>query len=158
MTAPVPVNKPLPEKVYRHRTPGAKFYMPDGREIAFVGGRVRLSSIDVRWRGEVEKQLDAVANQPQSHIFTTHEVFAPEEKMLRSEMMKEATAQFDADKRITGNPATVPIPVSPQMPPILTPVEDPVGAAQTPQVQTGGDAMAAARAAVAAAVQAKVQK
>jgi hypothetical protein len=111
------------EKVYHHRTPGAKFYVsPEPgkiKELSFVGGTIRLSSIDPAYRSLVERELDAVANIPSSHIFTTQEVLAPEEKLVVGEIMQAATGSFDDDKNIKGNPVTVPIPVQKSGPPTL---------------------------------------
>jgi hypothetical protein len=51
-------------KVYRHMVPGARFVMPDGLEIQFLGGQ--FSTADP----EIITQLDAVANKASSMIYT----------------------------------------------------------------------------------------
>ena len=51
-------------KVYCHMVPGARFMMPDGLELVFMGGRLITND------PEVIKQLDAVANKSASMIYT----------------------------------------------------------------------------------------
>ena len=106
-------------KVYYHQTPGAKFYMPDGREVAFAGGRLELSTIPAHARAAVRAELDKVADVPTSHIFTKNRVMEPGEQQSADELRKMAEAQFDGDRRITGNPTTIPLPVSKSEPPVL---------------------------------------
>lgn len=107
--------KAATEKVYYHRTPGAKFYVQIGseaKEIAFAGGVVRLSSIPEAFREIVRAELDKVADIPTSHIYTKQAVQEPGEAMAEAEIMASAEGQFDADRKITGNPRTVPLPTS----------------------------------------------
>lgn len=51
-------------KFYFHLVPGAKFTMPDGAEIIFVGGVYCTSSKDI------QKELDKIANNGTSLIVT----------------------------------------------------------------------------------------
>lgn len=108
------------DKIYYHRTPGAKFYMPDGKEVSFAGGELRLSSIPSQFRGEVQRELDRIADVPTSHIYTKQEVIDPGEVAARDEIMQTAEHQFDKDNKIEGNPKTVPLPQAapgkPQLP------------------------------------------
>lgn len=108
------VAKPLtrPDKTYYCRVPGAKFYMPNGREVAFSGGSVKLSSIPEQYRAGVEKELDAIANVPSSFVYTKQEVAGVEERMVSKEIMDTATAGFDAVNKIAGGTQTVPIPTA----------------------------------------------
>lgn len=52
-------------KTYRHMVPGAKFHMPDGLELVFLGGTFTTSD------PAIIDQLDRVANRPASQIFST---------------------------------------------------------------------------------------
>jgi len=105
-------------KIYFHRTPGARFIMPDAREIHFAGGA--FSTEDT----EVQTELDKVANVPASMIYTTREpIQAMEEKQLKSELISGATQAFDGDKRITGPAETVPMKVEPTPKPTLAALE-----------------------------------
>jgi hypothetical protein len=51
-------------KIYKHMVPGAKFVMPDGLELVFMGGRFVTSD------PELIAELDKVANKVTSMIFT----------------------------------------------------------------------------------------
>lgn len=112
--------KLLGEKVYYHRTPGAKFYMFKGEEIAFAGGKLELSSIPESRREEVAAELDKIADVPTSHIYTKQQVVDPGETLASSEIMETAEHHFDGDHKITGQAVTVPIPVGKQEPPELS--------------------------------------
>ena len=54
-------------KTYYHSVHGAKFIMPDGLELIFLGGQLTTNDPDVI------HQLDAVANKTASLIFTKRE-------------------------------------------------------------------------------------
>jgi len=110
------------DKTYYHRTPGAKFYCQIGseaKEVAFAGGVLKLSSIPPAYRAKVREELDKIANIPTSHIYTVKDVVEPGEVAAAVELRQTAEQQFDTDRGITGNPVTVPIPVSKQSPPEL---------------------------------------
>jgi len=112
----------VPDKTYYHRTPGAKFYVQIGteaKEVAFAGGILRLSSIPSGYREKVREELDKVANIPTSHIYTTKDIVEPGEVAAATEIRATAEQQFDTDRGITGNPITIPIPVSKQSAPEL---------------------------------------
>lgn len=55
-------------KVYHHMVPGARFIMPDGLEIKFLGGVYATSD------AEQIAELDKVADKTSSMIFTKKEV------------------------------------------------------------------------------------
>lgn len=57
-------------KTYFHSSEGARFIMPDGLEIHFLGGRFTTS--DPR----IMHELDQVANKPASQIYTQQETAA----------------------------------------------------------------------------------
>jgi hypothetical protein len=52
-------------KTYYHAVRGAKFIMPDGLEIQFMGGQFTTDD------AEIMTELDAVANKPASMISTS---------------------------------------------------------------------------------------
>ena len=51
-------------KTYKHMVPGARFIMPDGLEIHFLGGQFVTAAPDII------RELDAVANKTTSMIYT----------------------------------------------------------------------------------------
>jgi hypothetical protein len=55
-------------KTYHHMVRGAKFVMPDGLEVQFLGGVFTTADTDIM------RELDAVANKPASMIYTKAEV------------------------------------------------------------------------------------
>lgn len=55
-------------KTYYHRVPGAKTHLPDGLEIQFLGGIFATSD------QYIISELDKVANNPASGIFTSSEI------------------------------------------------------------------------------------
>lgn len=62
------VMKSTPVKTYHHMVKGAKFVMPDGLEVQFLGGVFTTADTDIM------AELDAVANRPASMIYTKAEV------------------------------------------------------------------------------------
>jgi hypothetical protein len=131
-----PTKPKFEDKVYYHRTPGAKFYHQEGAlvmDIAFAGGEFRLSSIPERYRAAVRAELDKVADVPTSHIYTKKAIIDPGEIAAAEDVLKTAEAQFDADRGIKGNPVTEAIALAKAGAPTLT------------------GTMAAAKAAIAAA-------
>lgn len=54
-------------KTYFHSSEGARFIMPDGLEIHFLGGRFTTSDARIMY------ELDQVANKPASQIYTQQE-------------------------------------------------------------------------------------
>lgn len=54
-------------KTYRHMAPGAKFVMPDGLEIVFMGGQFTTDD------PSIIAELDKVANKPATMIYTQAE-------------------------------------------------------------------------------------
>jgi len=110
------------DKTYYHRTPGAKFHIQIGteaKEVAFAGGMIKLSSIPAAYRDKVREELDKIANIPTSHIYTVQDIVEPGEVAAATEIRQTAEHQFDTDRGITGNPVTIPIPVSKQSTPEL---------------------------------------
>lgn len=55
-------------RAFRHVIPGAKFIMPDGLELQFLGGTFVTAD------PEIIRELNAVADKPASMIFTHTEV------------------------------------------------------------------------------------
>ena len=55
-------------RVFSHMVPGARFVMPDGLEILFMGGQFVTND------PEIIAELDRVANKASSMIYTTAEV------------------------------------------------------------------------------------
>ena len=55
-------------RTYHHMVPGARFVMPDGLEIVFLGGQFVTND------QEIIAELDRVANKSSSMIYTAAEV------------------------------------------------------------------------------------
>jgi pyridoxal/pyridoxine/pyridoxamine kinase len=55
-------------KTFYHMIPGARFVMPDGLEVQFLGGQFVTADKDII------RELEAVANKQTSMIFTKKEV------------------------------------------------------------------------------------
>lgn len=55
-------------RIFRHMVPGARFVMPDGLEILFMGGQFVTND------PEIIEELDKVANKASSMIYTAAEV------------------------------------------------------------------------------------
>lgn len=68
--APLTALKDKSTKTYHHMVPGARFVMPDGLEVRFMGGQFMTND------PEIILQLDLVANRPASMIYTKQEVVA----------------------------------------------------------------------------------
>ena len=66
-TSPEAVKDPN-AKTYYHSAPGARFIMPDGLEIHFMGGQFTTSD------AAIMAELDPIANKPTSMIYTKHEL------------------------------------------------------------------------------------
>jgi len=64
------VIKSKPVKTYHHMVRGAKFVMPDGLEVQFLGGVFTTAD------PEIMAELDKIANRPASMIYTKTEVVA----------------------------------------------------------------------------------
>lgn len=73
-------------KTYHHMAPGARFIMPDGLEIVFMGGV--FSTADP----EVIAELDAVANKSASMIYTRKEAVAAVQAQT-AKLAEEAATQ-----------------------------------------------------------------
>ena len=54
-------------KTYYHQVSGAKFVMPNGLEVVFLGGRITTAD------KAIQEQLDAIANKSASLVFTRKE-------------------------------------------------------------------------------------
>ena len=76
------VMKTQATRSYFHMVKGAKFVMPDGLEVQFLGGVFTTADPDIM------RELDAVANKPASMIYTKAEVV---------EAVKALTAAAAAD-------------------------------------------------------------
>lgn len=55
-------------RVYYHMVPGARFVMPDGLEVVFLGGQFVTND------QEIITELDRIANKASSMIYTAVEV------------------------------------------------------------------------------------
>ena len=129
-------------KTYFHRTPGASFFMPDGRQLNFNPDNGHYTTEDEA----VQKELDKIANVPTSHIYTTEQpVATAEERQVVSEIAQQATTASDAVNRTPPGTRTIPMPVPAAAKPTLA--GSPVAAAAVP-AETAAK-LAAARAAVA---------
>jgi hypothetical protein len=151
-------------KIYYHRTAGAKFYMPNGAEVAFAGGQFDSASItDKDKREAVELELNKIANVPASHVYTMETApVSREEVDTANEIRESATNQFDQVNKIPGGTNTIPLPTQGHIPPVLNPQAAQQSQQQQQQQQNSGggsgsvpvniqDKLAAARAAVHAA-------
>lgn len=69
-------------KTYHHMVRGAKFVMPDGLEVQFLGGHFTTADTDIM------AELDEIANKPASMIYTKSEAV---------EAVNALTAQAAAD-------------------------------------------------------------
>lgn len=76
------VIKSKPVKTYYHMVRGAKFVMPDGLEVQFLGGVFTTADTDIM------AELDKVANRPASMVYTKAEAV---------EAVNALTAQAAAD-------------------------------------------------------------
>lgn len=136
---------------FHHRVHGAKFFMPDGKEICFAGGVVDTSTIHPDHREAVEHELKKIANAPASQIFTMDKpVISVEEKAVQREIAAQATQAFDQVNKVPSGAQTVEMPRVPDQVPTL---QNAAGAAET----AGGDALAARLAAAKAAVSSGTQ-
>jgi len=77
------VMKTQATKSYFHMVKGAKFVMPDGLEVQFLGGVFTTAD------PEIMSELDKVANRPASMIYTKAEVVA-EVQALTAAAAKDA--------------------------------------------------------------------
>lgn len=94
------------KKTYHHRVSGARFILPDGREICFAGGYFSTDQADI------QAELDKIANVPASQVYTTAApIKGMEEGQLAAELRQGATRAFDDINKIVGPAETVPIPV-----------------------------------------------
>lgn len=123
-------------KTYYHRIDGARFIMPSGKDITFAGGFFNTETImDAGLRAQVEEELNKVADQPSSMIYTKNAVTAPEERQVADQLRKEGEAAFDADHNIPTGATTIPMPVVSAAKPVLNPqpgkaeAQDPVAKA-----------------------------
>lgn len=95
-------------KKYFHRHAGAKFFMPDGKEICFAGGEFDSAMVpDEATRTVVEQELDRVANVPAAMIFTRTLVPDLGETSAREEVRAEAVSSFDTVNKIPAGTHTV---------------------------------------------------
>jgi len=132
------------EKIYRHRTAGARFIFPDGTDVSFAGGVYRTENL------QHQQELDRVANLPASQIFTTETPpVAREEAVVRKDLMEGATGAFDAANKIAPGAKTVPMPVPGDSKPTLQALQGGEGAANVAPPVGGKSAIDAAKTALA---------
>ena len=125
-----------------HRIPGAKFHMPDGKELSFAGGVLDTDTIPEEHRSSVISELKKIANVPASMIFTVVEAVEAAERAVIKEIREGAEAAFDSVMGKKGG-ETVVIPVPEQPKPTL---------AQAGAAAEGTEALKARMAAAKAAV------
>ena len=92
-TAPQATIAQLKEKatrVYHHMNPGARFVMPDGLEIRFMGGQFTTQD------PEIIVELDKVLNKPASMIYDKPEPVAAAALLAKS-------AAADAVQKLADN-------------------------------------------------------
>lgn len=128
---------------YFHRIPGAKFHMPDGKEIAFAGGSFDSATIaDEKVRDAVDFELKKIANSPASMVYTTEKpVVGIGENKPVEEIHQGATVAFDAENKIPPGTQTVKMPMAPDQHPSLQ------GAAMGAETGGGGNLAASLEAA-----------
>lgn len=71
-------------KTYYHMAQGARFVMPDGLEIIFMGGRFTTDN------DEIIAELDRVANKPTSMIYTQQDALVAAAATLTQQVAKDA--------------------------------------------------------------------
>jgi hypothetical protein len=71
-------------KTYYHMAPGARFVMPDGLEIIFMGGQLTTDN------PEVIAELDRIVNKPTSMIYTKQEALVAAAATLTQQVAKDA--------------------------------------------------------------------
>lgn len=72
-------------KTFHHAVPGAKFIMPDGLEIIFMGG------VFVTSDPAIIQELEAISDRPTSQIYTSKSVvtaIAAEQKAAASDAVQ----------------------------------------------------------------------
>lgn len=133
---------------FRHRIAGAKFHMPDGKEISFAGGEFDTDMLKEPFvKGLVEQELLKIANVPSSMIYTTEKpMITGEEKQPVKELNQSASIAFDTINKTPAGTETVAMPMGGAQIPNL---QDAAGGATT----NGGDALQAKLAAAKHAVE-----
>lgn len=98
---------------FKHRIAGAKFHMPDGKEISFAGGEFDTEMVkDSAVRGQVEHELLKIANVPSSMIYTTDKpMITGDEKQAVVELTQSASSAFDTINKTPPGTQTVPMPM-----------------------------------------------
>lgn len=71
-------------KTYYHMAPGARFVMPDGLEVIFMGGQITTDDADVI------AELDRVANKPTSMIYTKQDALVAAAATMTQQVAKDA--------------------------------------------------------------------
>ena len=71
-------------KTYYHMAQGARFVMPDGLEIIFMGGQFTTDN------AEIMGELDKVANRPTSMIYTKQEALVAAASTLTKQVADDA--------------------------------------------------------------------
>lgn len=121
------------KQTFYHRTPGARFILPDGRDLIFSATDGAFTTDDPLALLELKK----IADQPATMVFTKTPVIDRAEKQAASEVMDSATVAFNDDKKIPASVETVEVMQRVDPKPVLS--------------DTGlADKLAAAKAAVAA--------
>lgn len=81
-------------KTFHHMVPGAKFVMPDGLEVQFLGGQF------VTTDAAIIKELSAIADKPSSMIYTKSAV-VEEVKELQKTAAADAVQKTAAPETAT---------------------------------------------------------
>lgn len=96
-----------------HRVAGAKFFLPDGKEVSFAGGKLDTATIqDEVSRAVLEKELGRIANVPASMIYTKAPIKDIAETAVAGEVNASATSHFDQVHKTPAGAVTTPMPMA----------------------------------------------
>lgn len=140
---------------YYHRYAGAKFFMPNGKDISFAGGEFDSSTVkDPDDRKAVELELNKIANVPSAMIYTKDSVADSSEAAVHDEIMGGAEVAFDQTNKIAAGAKTVALPQAHEGKPTLNNAAS-KATATTATGQSMADKLAEARQKVAEAAAAQ---
>lgn len=106
-------------KKYFHRYAGAKFFLPNGKELSFAGGELDTANMHPGDAQMVEQELDKIANVPSSMIYTKDLVADSSEGDVVDEILASATQGFDELNKIPAGTKTVALPMGETTKPTL---------------------------------------
>lgn len=143
-----------------HRYAGAKFFMPNGQELAFAGG---MLDTDVLFKDrpetkkQVEDELKKIADVPSSMIYTKSEVHDISETGVIDEIAAGATSSFDIVNKVPAGTQTQSLPMNHDPKPTLGGTGNDMQKAATgqPNSNSASDAVSRAREQLRAAAAAR---